>query len=122
MAYSRDLRERVIGLVARGWSARAAARHFAVGEATGVRWARDWKESERLDPITPRRRDGSKLDPHRDWLLALVAAEPDLTLEDVRTRLAETHGVRAAIVTVWRFFERNGISFKKKPAGRRTGS
>jgi transposase len=47
-------------------------------------------------------------------LLGLIAATPDMTLEEIRQKLFEEHGLRPGIGSVWRFFDRNGISFKKK--------
>jgi hypothetical protein len=52
------------------------------------------------------------LEAHADFLLVLIADQPDLTLEAMRKR--RIAGSRSA---VWRFFERHSISFKKKPAG-----
>ena len=57
----------------------------------------------------------SKLEGHEQWLLELVRNEPDLTLEEIRHRLIEKRGLKVGIGSVWRFFDRHGISFKKKP-------
>lgn len=62
--------------------------------------------------------DGGKsspLDAHKEWLLALVAAEPDLTLEEIRSKLGDS-GIVVSASSVWRFYDRHDISFKKKPA------
>jgi transposase len=42
-----------------------------------------------------------------------VKQEPDLTLEEIRHRLLEERQQKAGIGSVWRFFDRHGISFKK---------
>ena len=63
----------------------------------------------------------SPLDAHADWLLALIAAEPDLTLEEIRVRL-RMRVIYASASSVWRFFDRHDITFKKKPACIRAGS
>src|SRR3954452_3348413 len=66
---------------------------------------------------TPARRPpGSKLDPHRDFLLAAVEAEPDSTLGELQRRLVEERGVRAGIGTIWTFLDRYDLTFKKKSA------
>jgi transposase len=62
----------------------------------------------------------SKLDIHTDWLLNLIVDQPDLTLEEVRGRL-RTRGIAVSASSVWRFFARHNITFKKKPTRRRTG-
>ena len=54
----------------------------------------------------------------RDWLLARVAANPDITLRALVTELAE-RGVKVSLYAVWHFLDREGISFKKKPARQR---
>ena len=59
---------------------------------------------------------------HEEWLLGLVRQEPDLTLEEIRRRLLEERQQKAGLGSVWRFFDRHGISFKKKRSGGRTGS
>jgi transposase len=48
----------------------------------------------------------------RDWILERIEAEPDLTIEELRNELRE-HGVIVGYGTVWRFFEREAITFKK---------
>ena len=57
----------------------------------------------------------------RDWLLARLAEKPDLTLRAVVAELAQ-RGIPASYGAVWRFYAREGITFKKKPARRRAGS
>ena len=54
----------------------------------------------------------SPLDRHADYLLALVGEQPDLTLAKIRDRL-QARAVRAGITSVWRFFDRHGVTFKK---------
>jgi transposase len=43
----------------------------------------------------------------------LVEEKPDLTLSEIQTRLKE-RGKRAGIGTLWRFFQRHGITLKKR--------
>ena len=54
----------------------------------------------------------------RDWILERIAAEPDLTIEELRGQLRQ-RGVIVGYGTVWRFFAREAITFKKKRARRR---
>jgi transposase len=54
----------------------------------------------------------------REWLLARIAEKPDLTLRAVMAELA-ARGTPASYGAVWRFFAREGITFKKKPARQR---
>ncbi len=115
--YSEDLRERIVGAVAAGHSRRAAARMFGVGPGA-VRLVRRWRETGSVKPgkmEAPRR---CKLESHGDWLLALVRDEPDITLAEIRARRREDRDMVASIGTIWEFFERHGISFKKNRARR----
>jgi transposase len=90
-AYSQDLRDRVIDA---GTSARAAAERFGIGVATAIVWVRRAREGERKarKQGQPRR---SKLDPHRNYLLGLIATDPDLTIAEMQERLRSEAGVRA---------------------------
>ena len=60
----------------------------------------------------------SKLDAHEAYLLGLIEETVDITLDEMRARLAEERGVCAGYGTLWRFFERRGITVKKRPAMR----
>jgi transposase len=57
----------------------------------------------------------------RDWLMGRIAEAPDLTLRAIRAELAH-RGVVVSYDAVWRFYLRQGVTFKKKPARHRTGS
>ena len=120
-AYSADLRGRVPDAVEAGSSARSAAR-FGVGVATAIRWVRRHRETGERTA----RRQGhpvrSKLDPHETFLLGLIAETVDITLAEMRARLAAERGVRAGIGTLWRFFHRRGVTVKKRPGMRASRS
>lgn len=117
--YSRDLRERVVRSVEAGASCREAAAAFEVSPSSVIRWVARWRQT---GSVAAKLMGGkrSPLDAHQRWLLELVAAEPDLTLEEIRGRL-RARGIRVSASSVWRFYDRNDITFKKKPARRRTG-
>jgi hypothetical protein len=51
---------------------------------------------------------------------SLNAAQPDLTLTEVLQQLAD-RGVAIGIGSIWRFFDREGISFKKNAVALRAG-
>ena len=113
-AYSQDLRERVIGAVEAGASCREAAAVFEVSPSSAIRWVALWRRTGTVaaKPVGGKR---SPVDAHKELLLALIAAEPDLTLEEIRGKLRQ-HGIVVSASMVWRFFDRHDISFKKKPA------
>jgi putative transposase len=102
-----------------GLSRRQAARRFKVGVSSAIRWIDAYRREKRTQarPMGGDRR--SVLKPERDWLLALIAAENDLTLEAVAARLLAERGVKADASMLSRFFKAEGISFKKNRARRR---
>lgn len=56
----------------------------------------------------------SILDTHEAFLLSLVEAEVDIMLDEMGARLRAERGIAAARVTIWRFFDWRGLTFKKK--------
>lgn len=120
-ACSNDLRERVVGAVAAGASCRSAALRFGVAPSSAIKWMKRWRERGEVLPTSQRGRIRSPLHAHRQWLLDQVAAEPGLTLAEVRARLAAEHGLLAGMAAVWSFYRREGISFKKNAAAVRAG-
>ena len=119
-AYSLDLRERVVAAVAAGDSCRAVAATFKVSVASVVKWSQRFRAT---GSAAARPMGGNR--PYalaeRDWLLARLAEQPDITLRALVAELAE-RGIKVSYYAVWHFFEHEGISFKKKPARQRAGS
>jgi hypothetical protein len=58
----------------------------------------------------------SPLEAHRQWLLDLVAAEPDLTLEEIRARLKSEKRPKTGTNSVWRFYNAMTSRSKKRHA------
>ena len=120
--YSKDLRERAVAIVEDGESAREAARLLNIGAATAIRWIDRWTSTGTVEAKPGTGHSKSPLKTHERWLLDLVAAEPDLTLEEIRGRLLREKRLEVATSSVWRFYERHEITFKKNSARRRAGS
>ena len=120
--YSRDLRVRAVSIVETGESAREAARLLNVGASTAIRWIERWTTTGSVDAKPGTGHCRSPLEQHKQWLMNLVAAEPDLTLDEIRTRLAREKRQSSGTTSIWRFYERHDITFKKNSARRRTGS
>jgi len=117
--YSMDLRERAVAAVEEGGLSRhQAAAQFRVGVSSVIRWC----DRKRLTgSVAPKAMGGKvkpKLEPHRDWILARIEEQPDLTLEELRAELAE-RGVKVVVSTIWEFLDREKLSFKKNSARRR---
>jgi transposase len=113
--YSEDLRERVVAAVEGGLSRRQAAALFDLGISTVVHWMRRFRETGSVAAKPMGGDHRSRLTAERAWILGRIEAEPDLTIEELRERLKE-RGVIVGYGTVWRFFEREDITFKKKRA------
>lgn len=120
--YSKDLRVRAVSIVETGESAREAGRLLDVSASTAIRWIDRWTTTGSVEAKPGIGHTRSPLEKHRQWLLDLVAAEPDLTLEEIRVRLRSQKKLKTATSSVWRFYERHQITFKKNPARRRAGS
>ena len=111
--YSKDLRERAIDEVRSGASRREVAEHFDVSPSSVINWMRRWRETGST-AARPSGGSVSRLEKYAKWFLDLIAAQPDLTLDEVMVakKKARIPGSRSA---VGRFFLRHGISVKKKP-------
>jgi transposase len=116
-AYSGDLRIRVIRAAQEG-SARRAGRRLGVGESTATAWVLRFRQTGSTAAKSQKGRSRSPLKSEEAWLLALIADQADLTLEEIRDRLAGERGMVTGISSIWRFFDRHGISFKKNRACR----
>ena len=81
-AYSSDMRGRVIARVESGGSRREAAEHYDVSASAAVIWVKCFHETGRC-AAKPRGGSISPLEKHAAFLLALIDAQPDLTLDEV---------------------------------------
>lgn len=119
--YSLDLRERIVAYVEAGHSARAAARVFGVSASTAVRLAAASRRHGGLAPKRQGRAPGTvgKLAPHRAFLLEIVAAEPDITLQELAGALLQAEGVRVQLSSLHRALRRAGWSYKKRTGRQR---
>jgi transposase len=113
-AYDMDLRLRVVDAIEAGASTDAAAERFDIGKATAGAWARLKRATGAVAPGRQGKPKGSKLDAHADFILGLIEVTPDITLAEIAARLVAERGVRAVPATVWYFFDRRGITFKKR--------
>ena len=120
--YSKDLRERAVAIVEGSESAREAARMLDIGAATAIRWIDRWTSTGTVEAKPGTGYSKSPLKTHERWLLDLVSTEPDLTLEEIRARLRREKKLAVAASSVWRFYDRHEITFKKNTARRRAGS
>ena len=120
-AYSEDLRIRVVRFVEKGGSRRAAAKLFGVSASSAVKWLQRWQLKKSVSPNPIRGHRRAVLEPHADWLLELVRAKPDLALWEISAELAKRN-VHASLSTIWAFYDRHDVSYKKKCFRQRAGS
>jgi transposase len=117
--YSLDLRERIVGYVDEGHSARAAAGVFGVSPSTAVRLAAAHRRHGSLAPKAQGRAPGTagKLAAHLDFLIEQVECEPDITLQELANALSEARGVEVQLSSIHRALIRAGYSYKKRAGG-----
>ena len=108
-AYSSDLRIRA---VEDGSSARGAARRLGVGESTATAWVGRWRRTGSAAAKSQKGRSRSPLNRHAAWLLGLIGERAELTLAEIRDLLGE-RDIPIGVSSIWRFFDRHGVSFKK---------
>jgi transposase len=90
--------------------------------SSAIRWVRAWRDTGSVS-AKPRGGDrrSARIEAHGAFLLAAVERRVDITLAELQALLRE-QGVPVGIGTLWRFFDRHEISFKKNRARRRTGA
>src|SRR5271154_5424627 len=79
---SLDLRLRLLEAVIAGASRREAAECMDVSSSSAVKWLQRWQETGSV-AAKPTGGSISPLEEHADWLLALIAKQPDLTLNEI---------------------------------------
>ena len=113
-AYSVDLRERVVADRRAGLGTAAVAEKYRVSPA----WVRRLMQRYRATgQVGPKRRTQYRLPilaPYLPQLAALIEAQPDATLAELRAAV----GVPVSLTTVWRAVRRLGLTVKKNPARR----
>jgi transposase len=112
--YSAEMRERVIARVESGASRREAAEHFEISPSAAVKWLQRWRDAGSAT-AKPQGGSTSPLEKQANWLLALIAKQPDLTLDEVLAAMHKRQ-IAGSRTALWRFFARHEITFKKKPA------
>ena len=87
--YSKDLRDRVVAAVEGGQSRRQTASLFGVGISTVIRWVRRLRETGSVAAKPMGGDHRSRLTGERAWILERIGAEPDLTVEELRSELRD---------------------------------
>lgn len=111
--YSVDLRERVVRSVEEGLSCRETAERFHVSVSFVIKLLQRWRQRETVEPAVVGGHKTSVLLAHADRVRALVAAEPEATIDDLRDRLSQD-GVQASRSAVGRCLLQLGLTRKKR--------
>ena len=113
-ALSVDFRDRVVEAIAGGLSRRQAAVRFGVSAASAIRWQ---QLAAQHGTPKPRQQGGDrrsgKIEAYADLIRGAYEGPPDITLAEFQALLAD-HDSEVALGTIWRFFDRRGITRKKR--------
>ena len=115
-AYSSDLRERVIQDADAGLSSKDLAERYHVSRAWVDALKQRRRETGSIEPLKQTKFRARVLAGQEERLAALVLAQPDATLEELRDEL----GTSAGLATIWRALDRLHLTVKKNDSRRRT--
>jgi transposase len=98
-----------------GMSRRAAAERFGVSASSVIRWDQLRRQQGHAKP-KPQGGDkvSHRIEGQAEVILEAVREQPDITLNELRALLTG-RGVSVAVSSLWRFFDRRGITLKKRP-------
>jgi transposase len=119
--YSNDLRVRVIEAVEEGATREEAAERHDVSLSSVGRFLRLKRERGNLSPAKFGGYKLYALAAHEERVRQLVAEQPDITLAELKAKLAKQK-ITAGQTSIFRFLRHLKLTFKKKPARRRAGS
>ena len=119
--YSLDLRERVVSRVESGETVRAVAALFGVSVSCVVKWSLRFRANGSAAPAKMGGYRRPILEKERDWILARIEENPNITLKGLQAELGE-RGIKVSYGAVWTFVHAHGKSFKKNRAALRTKS
>jgi transposase len=110
----------VLETVEAGASRREAAERFEVSASSAIKWMQRWHETGSV-AAKPSGGSISPLEAHADWLLTLIAEQPDLTLDEIVAAMRKRRiaGSRSAVLAV---LQATQYQLQKKACGRRSKS
>jgi transposase len=114
-AYGNDLRARVLDAAARGASAHSVAARFGVGVSTAILWVRRARESGERSARKQGKPRGSRLDAHEAFVVAMIEANKDITLNEMVGRLSTEREVEVGRSALSAWLRGRGWTFKKSP-------
>jgi len=111
-----DPRTRVFNAIRGEANQREAGARFGVSAASVSRWRQLAREQgePRSGPLGGDRRS-ERIEAHKDLIVALVEATPDITTKELRREI-DAKGLAFGYGTIHRFFTRHGLTWKKRQA------
>lgn len=119
--YGEDLRKRIIADKRAGKSSAEVAERFEVSQRTVERY---WERYEQKGHCRVEQIGGhlqSRLAGHEKVVASWIAAQPDLSLEELCERCRKELNVTLSVSGLWHRLKAMGLSYKKKDARRRAG-
>ena len=114
-AYGDDLRVRVLNAAETGGSARSAAARFGVGVSTAIVWIRRARQDGERSARQQGKPRGSRLDAHQPFVVAMIEANKDITLNEMVGRLSAERSVQIGRSALSDWLRGRGWTFKKSP-------
>ena len=111
--YSIDLRERVLKDCVAGLGTKAVAQKYSVSQSWVRRLKQRNRRDGRIEPKSSRNHRVPQLDAYAERIRDLIAATPDMTLEELK----KTLGVTVALATLWAAVAKLGLTVRKKSTG-----
>ena len=117
MAYSFDLRKRIVDAVERGdQTKREIARLFGINESFIYKLLRQKRERGDIAPLPHGGGASAKLtEADLLTLIDLVAETPDATLEELRQQMKKKAGLEVSLSTICRALQAVELTLKKRP-------
>jgi transposase len=84
-----------------------------VSASSSIKWRQRFEATGSFAEKPGKKSRPSPLDDHGEWLLALVASEPDLTLAGIEARLPAERQFKTTDSSIARCFQRRRVSYKK---------
>ena len=111
-AYSNDLRQRCVDAMACGEPASKVALRFGVSKSSVIKWHQRFKATGSVSPSQMGPKQGSCLEPYRDFILDQIQHTSHLSVRRL-AELLKDKDIDVSHNAVWLFLRREGLSFKK---------
>ena len=116
---SEDLRRRIVAAREGGAGTGEVCQRFSISRSSAERFWNQYRASGHLKPKQIGGYRTSRLAKHGSTLKRWIAQKSDMTLAQMRERLAAQFGLRIANTALWHQLDQLGLSYKKNDARRR---